>query len=327
MGRLLFSRRTIHTVNSYSPTDKKTLRKKNIFVSARLAHKNNEPSSLDYGNKSFSVSARVLKGDKHRTTDDSALIFISKKLCAFGVFDGHGSNGGIISPMLADLLLKTLVEEDSPNGPLTLLRSATKILLPAYFEQFGENGIITSDGGTTALFVFVYPDWKFHAVSVADSALYKYGKQQTTRFFSFSDIYGVCKDATIPFTALYPDNYIVLRNVISDSVNLSDSYTVQVTEGRLDPGETMIIATDGLTKNLRHMVDSRTGLMLDISGCEDLHALMSSANGNAAEFLLDTIRKRMKLSQQIRDKKVIENNTVLAPADDDLGIITVTHKK
>jgi len=288
----------------------------------------------------FSVSARVRAALQRDFGQDSAVIFIDRDFIAAAVFDGYNRGGTLLSETLADKLIETLAErrEDIIAGkmhPGILLRDATE----AAFSRRTKLAkyLAENPGGATAVLAVIKNGY-WQAAKVSDSALFviegdggvKRPMEDTTYLPRQVDARKAPK-----IIGAQLDQYIENRHRVTGTICLGsgepDDMILSHTNGSLDKGETIILATDGVTKNLKIKIDAGSDKkkITDASGCEDLADMVRGKKG--AEGISDAVHSTITARVQQRivdvlDRTVIDKKkgAALCVSDDDSALVVIS---
>lgn len=286
-----------------------------------------QESELTYQNSAVSLCAHVRKGRTRKVCQDTAIALIDDKFTLIGVFDGYGDDGGIVSHEVAENVVNM-----SQNIKMHRKEDLTKLLIRAVTRAI--NTITRPiEGGTTGTLTLILPDSTYAAVSIGDSALYVIKNGDVSRMFNYND---VCSDFGSPpvhieDARMHPLYYAGSRHILSHSINqhgIPEEHIEDV-EGVLDSEDSLILASDGITKNLLAKVDV-TGILTDISGCKDLSSIILEMNYPPA--ILDAILSEIdeRINEAVEDGGQKSNicrysdETVLMSQDDDLSLMVLT---
>lgn len=298
----------------------------NNIVCARLGQERNEVSELHCDLGHMSIAAHVRQGLLRPRCQDCAIVFINGAVMAAGVFDGFGPAGTAISEAVADRFIEVLLQTKvlPPNAARTILMEAA-----AAMRQTTDYSILYA-GGTTATVAIVLPDGTFSAAAVADSALYVKRSDGIERHFDYSTVY-VHDLLPCPATSLHFKTYFSSRNAVGTAINAIEISTrdVDAIEGKIAPGESLLLVTDGATKNLAVHIRPDTGRIRDNSGCEDLTRILDGRTAplDLLSALLGKIDSRVRTSILAPGiMPVVGNGTALMPNADDVGIVAITLK-
>jgi|GEM_PF-7045958 len=188
-------------------------------------------------------------------------------------------------------------------------------------------------GGTTIVMFIVHPDWRFFAASAGDSPLYLLEDGTVRRLFDHKTIWdddGSGKSNT-DLSCFPLRTYASFRNLVDSAIGIKDSDVpamkkIDTCEGVLHPGDALIGVTDGFTKNAKILLDEN-GRIIDVSGEKDMQEIVNmgwDAEGIGMDIVQQT-RTRMALLRAKGAYMEIsyENQEVLVPADDDLGVLVL----
>lgn len=313
----------LHNVKSefpgYSPATESNV------VCARLGHERNDPARLRYNGEKLSITAHVKRGATKSQCQDCAAIVVNERFAAAAVLDGFGRSGTILSEAVADRLIEVLLQkkELQADAAKTILLEAAVSTLQSIASS------IPKHGGTTAAVVLVLPDGCFSAAAVADSALYVRRSTGIERHFDYSTVHF---SGTIPIHAnhLHFTTYFNARHVVGATINVKEppELAIEAVEGMIAPGESILLTTDGATKNLKVRITPHTGQIADNSGCDDLAAILRGkrASRSMISALLKEIDSRLERAFLSSELPFLVDDTALLPNCDDVGLVAITMK-
>jgi serine/threonine protein phosphatase PrpC len=175
----------------------------------------------------------------------------------------------------------------------------------------GHNNIII--GSTTALVVVIEKNGRFISASVGDSALYSIDKSKNLKL-QIEPMRAVGKGSAI-------FRFMMLRNLVGSVLGTQGDLDIYLKDGKLDPGESLLLMTDGISDNLK--IKTKEGNVTDCSGKDDLKNII----GKQSEIkkIISNIRK--EIWKRIEDKvEVKEENESLLIKPDDFAIIGIKLK-
>ncbi len=282
-------------------------------------------SGAQCGFRFFGTVSRARKKEK---CQDTAIICISDKVAMAGVFDGFGPGGGNVSEQLAKRLMRLA---DSKRGWIeTALES--QLILRMAINSCLNSGIFESfEDGSTAVLSFLHADGRYSCSMLGDSALYKVGR--TVEMISDMDRVVVptkegMMEKPLEETSLTPEMYAMARNFLLRPYAVTgdyDAHNIMTVKGRLERGASLLLASDGLTKNVFFETDEN-GFVRRIGGCADMERIIRNGQAEgigAGEALSYTIGRRMRDAIQDNGKMWTDGQRVRICADDDLSIITI----
>jgi serine/threonine protein phosphatase PrpC len=244
-----------------------------------------------------SYFALVRKG--HEECGDSAFFYHDGKKAIFGVFDGVSGEAGASSASsdAAEIILGSLKGHDR------ISETKMKQALSAAQAKVGP-------GLTTALVVYLQKNGSFIAASVGDSPLYSLDKAGEVAL-------------EIPLARIVKDGDSILkffyfRNIVSSVLGQSGAdISLSLRKGKLESGEVLILASDGLSDNLFVEIDD--GYVKDGSGCGDLGVLVGKERSpeDMVPSLAAEVGKRVSVG------RIERKDRMLVPKEDDLAIIAV----
>jgi len=233
----------------------------------------------------------------HDACGDSAFIHADKKKVIIAVFDGVSGEQGAeqASSVAAIAILNHLKDIDSPS----------KDDLQEAMVQ-GHSHI--TNGYTTALVVIVEKNGRFSSASVGDSALYSIDKA------------GMIKLELLPKRIVGEGSsifrFMAFRNIVGSVLGAPGDMEIFFKEGMLDAGDLLLMATDGITDNLKFDVEE--GKVKDCSGERDLKEIIGEKN--EAKAIIKTIEE--EIMRRIENKvQINEAKESLIIKRDDLAII------
>lgn len=311
------------------------LRKNQVpkILTVKLPLLRSSAALFEYGDSMFTLAMHVQKKEHWRYCQDTAIMYLSKSFCMFGVFDGYGEIGGEFSDALAKniCMLGPELQIESDAGLIALLRNATSVTIDATMICNGRHS------GTTALLLAISPDKRYLVAGIGDSAPFLVSRGTVARFLGYDTI-GICgEERAIRDCRPTQSDYIHARHISCHSIRpirrftySGSTYTgfedreVETAGGTLNSGERLLLVSDGVTKNLSVMIDS-DGRVGEVSGCADIAdmAAQESAESLSAR-LLRLVNERIALRRpEGAPQFFASKNGVLMPADDDITIIEV----
>lgn len=303
-------------------------------------------SSFSCSSRHTSISAQVSKAKGRDRGQDVAMVIAEGEQNVVGVFDGYGELGDDIPVELAFSMCKLWsLRSDTVNTSeaakaffhdSAMLTSRKLMEIYQVEEEAPENPETTPIdspyiknrpyGGTTAILVFMFPGGRFVVSGVGDSACYVVRPDgEIARMFTHNTI--ASRDWTgedsLHRIAMGAKEYATRRNILTHSVTLGGVSTVEIDEGKLEKGGMLILASDGITKNLTVMTDEN-GNVRETSGCEDIGKIVSGKKGaEAADAIMKTVRERISYPSGKEKLVQMPDNRVLLPAADDTSLIVV----
>jgi serine/threonine protein phosphatase PrpC len=238
----------------------------------------------------------VRKG--HEDCGDSAFAYSDEKKTIIAVFDGVSGEAGAAnaSTEAASAILEALKSENHAD-PKAVERAFIKAQEKITF------------GLTTAAVAFIEKTGAFVVAGVGDSP-----------------VYGVDKKGKItlelPLARAVKDGdailkYFYYRNLLTSAIGQDSSGELAIRSGKLEKGEMLILASDGLSDNL--YVKTKEGFVTDSSGCEDLADIARGKKTaeSLANALSDETAKRISVG------KIERHDSMLVPKEDDLSIAVI----
>lgn len=302
------------------------------IICARLGLDRNSTSSLVYDSPNLSVSALVRKGKRRRICQDAAMVLICDDYVAAGVFDGYGRTGTLVSETSADLLVE-LFAGGMAETPLETIGDTMAAMHEPEEQPVDIISAIAarltsprsrSLGGSTATVACLRMDGGFHLNSISDSAAYKRTPSGVSRLLKYH------LDTQVMNEALFGGNLdgvffrrdIVHETIRAWSINPS---AIECDDGFLDQGQTLLLVTDGVTKNFTVRFDPETMKVTDTSGSGDLHRILRGRHHHEMiPTLVGIIDRRVERDKDLDGYRRCNKDTALYPADDDLAIVAIT---
>ncbi|MEW6722908.1 MAG: protein phosphatase 2C domain-containing protein [Candidatus Micrarchaeota archaeon] len=257
-----------------------------------------ETSKTFSGANGFSSFFGVVKKG-HSECGDSAFAYSDKDKAVVAVFDGVSGEGGAAnaSSRAAEAILRSL-------KPLKkVAESDVKKALKA-----ARDGV--DFGYTTAIVLCLRKDGTFIVAGVGDSPAYGMGRDGKASLL-------------LPLARIVGDGDSILkffhyRNIVSSVIGRTDSeIQVAMRSGKLESGESIIIASDGLSDNL--YVKTAEGYVKDSSGADDIGEIAGGETGPeaAVSALLAEVGRRISVG------KVERRGSLLVPKEDDVAIAAI----
>jgi serine/threonine protein phosphatase PrpC len=263
----------------------------------------------------FSVS--VHKGATRIRCQDTAVLHISDTFAMLAILDGFGHAGEMFSYRVGSSLLALM----SGNHNWNILGMDTESILRTAIE----NGLTGADrnkiGGTTAILCLLMKNGEYSISSIGDSVGYVSGKDLLRKHFDYDTRGWNQTGAPLHEAKIQPEEFASIRNILDHSITFSnmDGDWIETERGTLGIGETLLLASDGLTKNLDFKVSGQ-GFVIDPRGLEDLYALIQAdpRPSKLAAAISKEIRDRMA---EKKDIFASSDNTGRRTQDDDLSLL------
>jgi|GEM_PF-1445091 len=297
---------------------------------AVLPEERAKEAGFSVSNKWISAAALVRKGIKREECQDSAAIFAGEGFLAAGVFDGHGGpSGTFVSDSVANHLIDVCLEQGkllakNPNAKALLLDAANRLGDSTFPPGLGTG----SCGGSTGMVALVLPDGRFSIAAIADSAVYLIGQRGVRRLLKYDTVHAW--NSVEPVTGMDFDVYVRCRNIVDKTIDASGAgeSRVESGSGRLGRGESLVLVSDGITKNLGIVVkaDGSEKDVRDVSGCRDLRRIISGKRGGLANAIAKEIcgRTEKNCAKKADVRIVVSENEVLALQDDDVSVVSIS---
>ncbi|MEW6723216.1 MAG: hypothetical protein AB1324_08175 [Candidatus Micrarchaeota archaeon] len=282
------------------------VREEGPVICARMGLDRTKDASFDYASEKLSISALVRKRDGGLVCQDTAIVFIGEHFAAVGVFDGFQEAGTALSAMAADSALEVL-----RGGRFSSL------LAQAYERLFQKTlpDEALKKGGTTATIALVQSDGGIYGNGAGDSALYRIRRGSVERLLEYR-----LGPKRKPVEEMTAEEYFDTRHLVSNPIDLKwfDKSRVMGYGGIMPAPESVLAASDGVTKNLRIRFDPETGLVIDNSGCEHLQRRLMGLCSPAE--MISTIDDTVMGAFRYQEKSGI----ALEPENDDYSAAVLT---
>ncbi|MFH0885466.1 MAG: protein phosphatase 2C domain-containing protein [Candidatus Micrarchaeota archaeon] len=240
--------------------------------------------------------AAVKKG--HPECGDSAFVYSDREMFIAAVLDGVSGEPGA-----------SFASSDAAKAILDHLKAVKEPSESAVKEALTKAHLAIRIGSTTATIFHMSKDGSFIVASIGDSPAY-----------------GIDTDGKIslelnPSRAVKDDDsilkYFYYRNLVTSVLGSQTELDVSMRKGRLKKGQTIILASDGVSDNL--FVHVKDGYVTDSSGIGDLAAIIGKLRTPRAIAckILETVEKR------IRGGRVEEPGRMLVPKEDDIAVIAI----
>jgi len=235
----------------------------------------------------------------HDACGDSAIIYVDDDKAVLAVLDGVSGEPGAeqASSVAAIAILNHLKGIDSPSKD-------------DLQEAMVQGHTHITNGFTTALVVVMEKNGRFFSASVGDSVLYSIDKgSRVKQEFLQKRIVG---EGSSIF------RYMAFRNVVGSVLGAPGDMEIFFKQGKVEPGEFLLLVTDGVTDNLKFDVDE--GMVKDCSGERDLKEIIGEKKDEKAivKAIEEEVLARMENKVQINEAK---ESLIIKP--DDLAIICI----
>ncbi|HSB46516.1 MAG TPA: protein phosphatase 2C domain-containing protein [Candidatus Bilamarchaeum sp.] len=237
-------------------------------------------------------SVLVKKG--HDDCGDSAFVFSDDDKVIIAVFDGVSGEAGAAN-----------ASSEAAKAVLGSLRGETKIDAKKMEAALRSAAQKITFGLTTAAVAFIQKDGKFLVAGIGDSPVYGISKNEVSLELPLAR---AVKDGDAVF------KYFYYRNLLTSAIGQDSSGELAIRSGRLEKGEGILLASDGLSDNLYVIV--KEGFVTDSSGCDDLRSLLKGKKSaeSIVAFLAGEVAKRVSAG------KIERPGSLLVPKEDDLSI-------
>jgi serine/threonine protein phosphatase PrpC len=273
----------------------------------------------------------VRKGIKREECQDSAAVFTCEDFLAAGVFDGYAGLGGtLVSEGVANHLVEVCLEK---SKTLAKDLDAKALLLDAAGRLADDTfpGNLGTFYGSTGMVALVLPDGTFSLAAIADSAVYIVGQRSVKRMLNYDTV--LTHDLSYaPAIGMDLDQYSRCRNYVMNTIERSGASNchVETGTGTLRKGESIVLVSDGITKNLGIIVQKEKSRMVakDVGGCRDLRRIITGKRYDIANTIMGEISRRRENNCEKKEQAriVVSENELLVLQDDDLSIVTISLK-
>ena len=239
------------------------------------------------------IAALVRKG--HEECGDSAFVYADREKIILAVFDGVSGEKGAANAssvaaksILDSLKDKAVTQEDVKNA----ISKASQDIKEGY----------------TTVALAVIKGESLIIASVGDSAIYsKSGKAITLELPLGRPVKK--GDSVMKFFAF--------RNLVTSVIGPTNTaIELRIAEGRINKGDMLILASDGLVDNL--FVRTKEGFVKDATGTNDLGTLIKSKSPKKIVKDLDSI-----IQKRVKKGKIEEKERILDPKVDDVSLIVM----
>lgn len=298
-------------------------------------------AGFSYTSHKLAVSAHIQNGITRKNCQDTLVVAISNKGVLLGVFDGFGETGDIASEIMGESVLYSF-QRNIVNGGISVFASACNQALKRFRRK---NSGVKEGSGTTASVVMIYPTGRYMVCAVGDSPVYvieDYGNKVTRLLNTHETALiqtgsaepnkPVCKKIPLLEAMLSPQQYRIARHFMESSITKEGIRDIEFAEGELSPDSKIIVASDGLSKNLKLSLGNY-GQIVDVSGCNDIKEIICGKN--ECESVLERIVTKitMLMSHAVSSPNpgfsfdACELNEIRIPQDDDLSVIVLEYKR
>ncbi|MBI5227270.1 protein phosphatase 2C domain-containing protein [Candidatus Micrarchaeota archaeon] len=281
---------------------------------------------------SFSVAAAVSPAVvSGRSCQDKGVIFSDAHMTLLAVLDGFGRDGGIFSGLLSSHLMDLAQEH---RMELTNFPDPKKLLVTAVARMLSDpDSDLAQVGGTTAMISLLFSDGRFFSASIGDSAHYSLQGGLLQRQMDYFKLWIPDQHSLfyVPANEQTLSIYLGFRKYPGPTITREgiDPNAIDEASGTLNPGDLIILMTDGITKNLHIITNSKSNSPIrlaenpiDISGCSDLAHLIGPVRNPemiVGTVLADIDTRRLLITGLNLPSvlRISESGAVLAPANDD----------
>lgn len=251
------------------------------------------------------------------SSGDSLVVMIDRNNLIACVLDEAGKTG-LASAVAANALIDFFSKYGDTQDRKTLLTDA--------MEEMGEAlRIARISGTTTATLVLIENNMRYHAVFAGDSDCYHHSKVN-----GLIQKLNTSHELTLPLPiGIYKDLKRRLQNGISAG-KVPTQETMEYTRGRLNVGDSLVLCSDGVSKNtlfLMESVDGKIDQVLQTMDMHDINQLVENLPKNTplAWHIGDVIASRMSK----KEPSVVGGNgsekLCLIPSRDDVSIIAIQY--
>jgi serine/threonine protein phosphatase PrpC len=238
----------------------------------------------------------------HDACGDSAVIHIDDKKTILSVLDGVSGEEGAeqASSIAAIAILNNLKDNDD----------ITKDDLQDALVNAHSHIVY---GFTTALVVAIKPDGGFVSASIGDSTIYSFDKSGNLDIVM--DIMRMVGVGSPVF------RFALFRNNVTSVLGLQADLEIYFKDGKLDPGDSLLLVTDGILDNLKIEIEDEK--VKSCSGIMDLKEIIGKEN----DIKKITRKIRNEILKRIEDNvEIKEESESLIIKPDDFAIIGVHYK-
>lgn len=235
----------------------------------------------------------------HDVCGDSAFIYEDSNKAILAVLDGVSGEEG--------------AEQASSVAAVAILNHLKRIESPT--KEDVQEALITGAanivyGLTTALVVVLDKKGGFIAGSVGDSVLYSLDKK------------GILKLEILPMRIVGEGSpvfrFLMFRNMVPSVLGLPADMEIYLKQGTLDPGDMLLLMTDGITDNLKIKIEEKK--IKDCSGIDDLKEIIGKES-DITKIVKKIRREILRRMEDRVDIKEEEESLIIKP--DDLAIIGI----
>ena len=268
-----------------------------------------------------SIFANSEKGFYRELCQDRAVVYRSKQLTAIGIFDGLGPMGADYSGVMARGVLEICAEMEKKIVKEMNSREVISTVAAGVRSALGKE----SQSGTMASIVLIDNRLRYSAASVGDSAVFLGNGTGVERLFAPTCIYIRKVAVRIENAKIHFQMYSEFRNQPGEAItaNADDMGRIEMRNGRLKRGQSIIMVTDGISNNLRLGIDEK-GIVTDGTGCKDLAEIIAGRDSadSIGSRIAETITGRLR--QLVRNgpaASLVNENEVLCRQDDDRTVL------
>ena len=238
----------------------------------------------------------VKKG--HDDCGDSAFVYSDENKTIIAVFDGVSGEAGAAN-----------ASSDAASAILESLRPEDKIDAKKMESAIKKAQAKITFGLTTAAVAFIQKNGAFVIAGVGDSPIYGIDKKGKITL-------------ELPLARAVKDGDAILkyfhyRNLLTAAIGKDSSGELALRSGKLEKGEILILASDGLSDNL--YVKIKEGFVTDSSGCDDIGDILKGKK--TAESLVNALSG--ETTKRISIGKIEKSDSLLVPKEDDLSIAAI----
>jgi|GEM_PF-4800142 len=277
-----------------------------------------------------------------RRCQDAAVLINEGEYGLFGVIDGFGELGHHLPKELAwafsGFLYEIKNKIHSPEDAAELLLGCSRSSLYLTSDSLE----LDIPGGAAALMAFALPERVFILSLVEDCAGYLLKADGSVmRLFDYNNVAGNGGRQSLSDQSMSFTQYASLRRYVSSPIDMdlirdkkSDRRPTCLTKERVDEavvqlgeGESLLLTTDGITKNLFIDVDD-DGIVTDVGGSSDVAEIIDGKIGAFAigRAILSAFRKRARTGSNEHVWHP-DGRRIRLPVDDDCGLIVISSEE
>ena len=299
-----------------------------------LPSNRNERAGITLISEKTSIFANVKRGITREVCQDTLILYRSDSLTVLGIFDGLGPAGHEWSELMGRGVLQICAENEGQiarrlNGREIIIQVANDVRSVLGKEH---------DSGTTATLAVLEKGMRYSIAAVGDSPAFIREGNTVSRVFRnglvFVDVskkkpHGPrilaidVKKAKINFL-----DYSTMRQQIEHGITRTEWHLgpVEMRNGRLARGGSIIIMSDGISNNLKLGTDGE-GNVQTTDGCKDLQEITTGESyaDDIGEKIAAEARKRTVSFSWPAFRPLVAKDHVICAEDDDQSVAVVTY--